>query len=68
MDLQDFYNMQSNKDGDELMSTLEEMTREQKASGELNNTKMEEIYEMLAPMLTEQQCEKMREVIKRLKE
>ncbi|MDO4564518.1 MAG: hypothetical protein Q4C04_02745 [Clostridia bacterium] len=68
MNIQDFYDMQSQKDQSELMETLEEMTREQKASGDLNNSKMEEIYEMLSPMLSETQREKMREVIKRLKD
>lgn len=67
MNIQDFYDMQSGKDKDELMETLEELTREQRATGELNNSKMEEIYEMLSPMLSPAQRQKMHEVISRLK-
>ncbi len=67
MNIQDFYDMQQGKDRDELMDTLESMTREQRASGEMNNSKMEEIYELLYPMLSEPQRTKMQEVIRRLK-
>ncbi|MDD3401529.1 MAG: hypothetical protein PHT58_07905 [Eubacteriales bacterium] len=68
MDIRDIYQSNQGKSEDELMSELETMTREQRASGEMDNSKMEEIYEMLYPMLSESQRAKMREVIRRLKE
>lgn len=53
---------------EELMETLTAMTREERKNGSLDNTKLDEIYEMLYPYLTEKQREKMREVLKRLRE
>lgn len=66
-DLFALYSSLKGKNKDELMQTLAVMTAEQQQKGEMNNTKMEEIYSMLAPMLTEQQRQKMCEVIRRLK-
>ena len=66
-DLLQLYGSLKGKSRDELMRTLTVMTAEQQQTGEMNNTKMEEIYRMLAPMLTEQQRQKMCEVIRRLK-
>lgn len=50
------------------MDELKRMTREQEQSGEMNPTRMEEIYQTLSPFLSERQREKMQEVIRRLKE
>ncbi len=51
-----------------LMDELKRMTREQEQAGQMPPTRMEEIYQTLSPFLTERQREKMREVIRRLKE
>lgn len=53
---------------DALMDELKRMTKEQEQAGEMSPTRMEEIYATLSPFLTEKQREKMREVIRRLKE
>ncbi len=53
---------------DALMDELKRMTKEQEQTGEMSPTRMEEIYATLSPFLTEKQREKMREVIRRLKE
>ena len=66
MDLQDQYEAYRNQTSDELMETLLRMTAEQKQSGEMSESKMEEIYMLLAPMLTERQKARMREIITRL--
>ncbi len=50
------------------MDELKRMTKEQEQTGEMSPTRMEEIYATLSPFLTEKQREKMREVIRRLKE
>ncbi len=50
------------------MEELKRMTREQEQAGEMSPTRMEEIYSTLFPFLSESQREKMREVIRRLKE
>lgn len=66
MDLNDqlkTYRMQSS---DELMETLLQLTAEQKRNGEMSESKMEEIYRMLSPMLSESQKARMREIIERL--
>ena len=47
---------------------LRHMTKEQEQAGEMSPTRMEEIYSTLSPFLSERQREKMREVIRRLKE
>lgn len=68
MDIFTQYEMLQNKNEQELMETLSELTKEQRANGEMNNLRMEEIYELLAPMLSEKQRRKMQQVIERLKE
>ncbi len=50
------------------MDELRRMTKEQEKAGQMPATRMEEIYQTLSPFLTEKQREKMREVIRRLKE
>ena len=57
-----------NSGEDALMDELKRMTREQEQAGEMSPTRMEEIYQTLSPFLTDRQREKMREVIRRLKE
>ena len=51
----------------ELFDALRSATQQARAAGDLDNTRMDDIYEKLAPMLTEAQRRKMREVIARLK-
>ena len=53
---------------DALMDELKRMTKEQEQTGEMSPTRMEEIYATLSPFLTDRQREKMREVIRRLRE
>lgn len=66
MDLNKQYEAYRNQTGDELMETLLRLTAEQKSSGEMSESKMEEIYRMLSPMLSESQKARMREIIARL--
>lgn len=66
-DMEKFMGDRAGKTEEELMAELTAMTRQQQSSGELSETKMEEIYRLLAPMLTEKQKEKFRQVIARLK-
>ena len=66
MDLNKEYEAYRNQSSDELMETLLRLTAEQKQSGEMSESKMEEIYRMLAPMLSESQKTRMREIIARL--
>ena len=66
MNLNDQYEAYRNQTSDELMETLLKLTAEQKQSGEMSESKMEEIYRMLAPMLSERQKARMREIIDRL--
>ncbi len=66
MDLNGQYEAYRNQTGDELMETLIKLTEEQKQSGEITEGKMEEIYRMLSPMLSENQKKRMREIIARL--
>ena len=63
-----FLNARKDSSEDALMDELKRMTREQEQSGEMSPTRMEEIYATLSPFLSETQREKMREVIRRLKE
>lgn len=65
LDVVEAYRGQSEE---ELLNTLAEMTDEEKKAGRLNNTKLDEIYEMLYPYLTEKQRSKMEQVLARLKE
>lgn len=66
-DMEKFMGDRAGKTEEELMAELRAMTRRQQSSGELSETRMEEIYRLLAPMLTEKQKEKFRQVIARLK-
>ena len=66
MNLNDQYESYRGKTSDELMETLLKLTAEQKKTGEMSESKMEEIYRMLAPMLSERQKARMREIIDRL--
>ncbi len=66
MNINEQYESYRNKTNDELMETLVKLTEEQKQSGEMSEGKMEEIYRMLAPMLSESQKARMREIIARL--
>ena len=66
MNLNDQYEAYRNQTSGELMETLLKLTAEQKQSGEMSESKMEEIYRMLAPMLSERQKARMREIITRL--
>jgi hypothetical protein len=66
MDLNQQYEAYRNQTSDELMETLLRLTAEQKQTGEMTEGKMEEIYRMLSPMLSESQKARMREIIARL--
>ena len=66
MDLNEQYAALRGQSSDALMKTLLQMTAAQKQTGELNETKMEEIYRMLSPFLSESQRARMREIIARL--
>ena len=66
MNLNDQYEAYRGQSSDELMETLLKLTAEQKQTGEMSESKMEEIYRMLAPMLSERQKARMREIIDRL--
>ena len=66
MDLNQQYEAYRNQTSDELMETLLRLTAEQKQTGEMTERKMEEIYRMLSPMLSESQKARMREIIARL--
>ena len=63
-----FLQQRQNSGEDALMDELKRMTKEQEQAGEMSSTRMEEIYQTLSPFLSERQREKMREVIRRLKE
>lgn len=52
----------------ELFEALKSATRQERETGALDNTRMDDIYKKLAPYLTAAQKEKMRTVIARLKE
>ncbi len=66
MNLNEQYETYRNQTSDELMETLIRLTAEQRQTGEMNRSKMEEIYAMLSPMLSENQRARMREIIERL--
>lgn len=66
MNLNEQYEAYKHQTSDELMDTLMQMTAAQKQSGELSASKMEEIYLLLSPMLSEAQRARMREIITRL--
>ena len=67
-EMERFLNRRQNSGEDALMDELRRMTREQEQTGEMSPTRMEEIYDTLSPFLSERQKEKMKEVIRRLKE
>ena len=67
-EMEKFVNDRQNSSEDALLDELKRMTREQEQAGEMSPTRMEEIYSTLSPFLSEAQREKMREVIRRLKE
>ena len=66
MNINEQYEAYRGKTNDELMETLLRLTAEQKQTGEMTEGKMEEIYRMLSPMLSESQKARMREIIARL--
>lgn len=66
-DMEKFMEERSGRTEEELMEELQAMTRSQQDRGELNETKMEEIYRLLSPMLSEKQKDKFRQVIARLR-
>lgn len=66
-DMEKFMEERSGRTEEELMAELQAMTKSQQDRGELNETKMEEIYRLLSPMLSERQKDKFRQVIARLK-
>ena len=66
-EMERFLNERQNSGEDALMDELKRMTREQEQSGEMSPTRMEEIYALLSPLLSDSQRKKMREVIRRLK-
>ena len=66
MDINQQYEAYRNQTSDELMETLLKLTAEQKQTGDMSEGKMEEIYAMLSPMLSESQRKRMREIIIRL--
>ena len=63
-----FLQQRQNSGEDALMDELKRMTKEQEQAGQMSPTRMEGIYQTLSPFLTDRQREKMREVIRRLKE
>ena len=67
-EMERFLNQRKDSGESALMDELKRMTREQEQAGEMSPTRMEEIYATLSPFLTDRQREKMREVIRRLKE
>ena len=66
-EMERFLQERQNSGEDALMDELKRMTREREQRGEMSTTRMEEIYDTLSPFLSENQREKMREVIRRLK-
>ena len=68
IDLTDAIGAYKDASEEELMETLCTMTAKERANGSLDNTKLDEIYEMLYPYLTDAQRAKMEQVLTRLKE
>ncbi len=66
-DINDALNTYRNKSEAELMDTLKAMTDEERKSGNMDDTKLDEIYQMLYPMLSDAQRRKMEQVLGRLK-
>ena len=67
-EMEQFLKAREHSGEDALMDELKRMTREQEQAGDMSPTRMEEIYDTLSPFLSERQKEKMKEVIRRLKE
>ena len=67
-DYQDIVEAYQGQSDEELLNTLAEITDVERKEGRLNNTKLDEIYEMLYPYLTEKQRARMEQVLARLKE
>ena len=66
-DINDALNTYRNKSEAELMDTLTAMTDEERKNGNMDDTKLDEIYQMLYPMLSDAQRLKMEQVLGRLK-
>ena len=58
----------SGRSEEELFDALREETKKERAEGNLDNTKLDEIYALLSPMLSDAQCARMEHVLSRLKE
>ena len=67
-DLRNAVDQLSGKSEAELFQALKEATAQERKSGNLDNTRMDDIYEKLSPMLNDKQRAKMQEVLRRLKE
>lgn len=67
-DLNEAYEAYRGKSENELFDTLRGMTDAERASGNMDDTKLDEIYRLLSPMLSEAQRSKMEQVLKRLKQ
>ena len=67
-EMERFLQQRQNSGEDALMDELKRMTKEQEQAGEKKPTPTGESYSTLSPLLSERQREKMREVIRRLKE
>lgn len=58
----------SGKSREELFDCLKEATRQEKEAGNMDNLRMDEIYQKLSPYLSDAQRAKMQEVLAKLKE
>ncbi len=67
-DMESVLSQYRGKSETELFDALRSMTKEEQENGNLDDCKMEEIYQKLSPMLTAAQRDKMQQVIRRLKE
>ncbi|MEG1523401.1 MAG: hypothetical protein RRZ24_10405 [Clostridia bacterium] len=67
-DLADAISELSAKSEAELFDVLRATTDQERAAGNMDNTRMDEIYQKLSPMLTDTQRKKMQQVLDRLKE
>ncbi|HPF54893.1 MAG TPA: hypothetical protein PLM48_09705 [Clostridia bacterium] len=66
-EIRDFIDQNRDSSERELIRKLEGMTREQLATGELTDGKMDEIYELIGPMLTPKQAKRMKEIADKLR-
>ena len=67
-DIAEFVRENSNQSEDALMNQLKSMTDAERTAGNMDNTKLDEIYRKLYPFLNAGQRRKMEEVLARLKE